>query len=78
MQFNLKRAQSAWNACDGQRMRVPCGKVTACPAVLQQRVGQEVEGPLTNLTGRHVHTSSQQISQRAVFCHLLLDREKED
>lgn len=46
--------------------------------VLQHRVKQEVKGPLTNLTGRHIHTSSQQISQGAVFCHLLLDREEED
>lgn len=35
-------------------------------------VKQEPEGPLTDLTGRHVHTSSQQVSQGAVFCHLLL------
>lgn len=40
------------------------------------RVKQEVGGPLTNLTGRQVHASSQQVSQRAVFCHLLLDTEE--
>lgn len=61
-----------------QKRRLPCGKVTAGSAAVQHRVEQEVEGPLTNLTGRHVHTSSQQVSQRAVFCHLLLDREEEN
>lgn len=33
---------------------------------------QKVEGLLTNLTGRHIHASSEQVSQGAVFCHLLL------
>lgn len=62
----------------GQKRRLPSSKVTACSAALQHRVEQEVERPLTNLTGRHVHTSSKQISQRAVLCHLLLDRKEED
>lgn len=65
-------------AYNSQRRRLPSGKVTAGSAALQHRVAQEVEGPLTNLTGRDVHTSSQQISQRAVFCHLLLYREEGD
>lgn len=56
---------------------LPSGKVTACSAAaLQRSVEQEVERPRTDLTGRHVHTSSQQISQRAVLCHLLLDRKR--
>lgn len=55
--------------------RLPCGKVTTLCVALQQKVKQEVKSPFTNLTGRHVHTSSQEISQRAVFCHLLLEKE---
>lgn len=46
-----------------------------CASMCSPAVEQEAEGPLTNLTGRHVHASSQQISQRAVFCNLLLDRD---
>lgn len=78
LQFKNKRGQRLRvHVYDSQRRRLPCGKVTACSAALQRRAEQEVEGPLTNLTGRHVHTSSQQISQRAVLCHLLLDTEEE-
>lgn len=61
-----------------QKRRLPCAKVTACSAAVQHRFKQEVKGPLTNLTGRYIHTSSQQVSQRAVFSHLLLDRGEEN
>ena len=62
--------------CNSDSRRILFDKVTAGSAALQHRVEQEMEGPLTNLTGRDIHTSSQQISQRAVLCHLLLYREE--
>lgn len=78
LQLKTKRAEIMCKHVMARKGRLPCGKVTACSAALQYRAEQEMEGPLTNLTGRHVHASSQQISQRAVFCHLLLDRKEED
>ena len=59
-----------------RKCRLASGKVTAL--LCNPAGGQEVEGPLTNLTGRDVDASSQQISQRAVLCYLLLDRKDED
>lgn len=37
---------------------------------------RKVDKLLTNLTGRQIHTSSQQISKGAVFCHLLIDKDR--
>lgn len=36
--------------------------MAACSAALQHKIKQEVDGQLTKLTGRNIHTSSQQVS----------------